>query len=362
MKTLLGMTGSVATILASKLENAFNSKGPLKVVVTESAKNFVDSSICPSHGLFDDAFEWKWGQAHKEVLHIELRRWASVLVIAPLSANTLAKMANGISDNLLTCVVRAWDMTRPIILAPAMNTYMWEHPITQKHIEQVKALYPNVKFVMPVEKTLACGDTGMGALAPIEDIVAAAVDSVRWTFPLSQANGIPKGHHPGAYGYMRKHDVHSGVDLYCQENQKVFAVEDGRVVLVEAFTGPSDGTPWWNDTQCVMIEGASGCVNYGEVISSVRLGQRVYRGQIIATVTPVLREGKERPDIPGHSRNMLHMELYKHGCRKTTDPWMNREIVPADLLDPTDYLINAIGAPTKILSMDKTTHDVSCGC
>lgn len=59
------------------------------------------------------------------VLHIELRRWADVLVLAPLSANTMAKVAHGLCDNLLTSVVRAWDYAKPMIVAPAMNTYMW---------------------------------------------------------------------------------------------------------------------------------------------------------------------------------------------------------------------------------------------
>ena len=75
-----------------------------------------------------------------EVLHIELRRWADVLLIAPLDANTLAKLAVGLSDNCLTCVWRAWDPVRPVILAPAMNTLMWEHAITARHLSQLGAM------------------------------------------------------------------------------------------------------------------------------------------------------------------------------------------------------------------------------
>src|SRR5262245_20486764 len=73
-------------------------------------------------------------QRDDPVLHIELRRWADLLVIAPLDANTLAKLAYGLSDNLLTCLYRAWDRRRPIVLAPAMNTFMWENPLTDRHL------------------------------------------------------------------------------------------------------------------------------------------------------------------------------------------------------------------------------------
>ena len=86
-----------------------------------------------------------------------------MFVVAPLSANTLAKMANGMCDNLLTCVVRAWDFSKPLLVAPAMNTYMWDSPFTTRHLEQLEAL--GVTVVDPVSKKLACGDVGNGAMA-----------------------------------------------------------------------------------------------------------------------------------------------------------------------------------------------------
>src|SRR6185369_6888844 len=76
-----------------------------------------------------------------QVLHIELRRWAEVFLIAPLDANTLAKLANGLCDNCLTCVWRAWDQARPLFLAPAMNTLMWQHPLTVRHLLQLAAQF-----------------------------------------------------------------------------------------------------------------------------------------------------------------------------------------------------------------------------
>jgi len=114
------------------------------------------------------------------VLHIDLREWADVFLIAPLSAHTLAKLANGLCDDTLSCVARAWDfgspsrpVAKPLILAPAMNTAMWEHPLTQRQLEQMQSFTPKVQVVEPASKLLACGEVGMGALAAVDDIMEA---------------------------------------------------------------------------------------------------------------------------------------------------------------------------------------------
>lgn len=119
-------------------------------------------------------------------MHIDFRNWADILLIAPLSANTLAKLANGLCDDTLTCVARAWDYSKdnmkPIILAPAMNTAMWEHPITQQQLRTIQSFCNNdnrnntdstrgVILVSPESKQLACGDVGNGALASVDAIV-----------------------------------------------------------------------------------------------------------------------------------------------------------------------------------------------
>ncbi len=133
------------------------------------------------------------------VLHIELRKWADVFVLAPLDANTLAKLAVGLCDNCLTCVWRAWDIAKPVVLAPAMNTLMWQHPFTRRHLKSIAAdagaaHIPNhlddaqfiaqindrsktLRIVSPVVKQLACGDVGIGGLADVAAIVAS-VDEV----------------------------------------------------------------------------------------------------------------------------------------------------------------------------------------
>lgn len=112
-----------------------------------------------------------WQKRGDPVLHIELRRWADVLVIAPLDANTLAKLACGLSDNLLTCVVRAWDPARPILVCPAMNTHMWTNPLTAAHLSAVTSQQPHIRVLEPISKALMCGDVGLGAMAEPADIV-----------------------------------------------------------------------------------------------------------------------------------------------------------------------------------------------
>jgi phosphopantothenoylcysteine decarboxylase len=106
------------------------------------------------------------------VLHIELRKWADLFLIAPLDANTLAKVANGICDSCLTSVYRCWDLTRPVVIAPAMNTLMWEHPVTDRNLKQLQQDCKILRICWPQEKLLACGDMGTGAMASIPEILS----------------------------------------------------------------------------------------------------------------------------------------------------------------------------------------------
>ncbi|CAG0885329.1 unnamed protein product [Darwinula stevensoni] len=175
---LIMSTGSVACIklpeLVSKLHSA--EAMDIKLAVTEHALHFFSPpDLPPDVMVFRDLDEWTtWKGRGDPVLHVELRKWATIGLIAPLDANTLAKVANGISDNLVTSVLRAWDMQRPLIFCPAMNTCMWNHPLTQKHL---KVLEDELHFqqVPPVEKELMCGDKGIGAMANVEDIVKAVL-------------------------------------------------------------------------------------------------------------------------------------------------------------------------------------------
>ncbi|XP_046680025.1 phosphopantothenoylcysteine decarboxylase-like [Homalodisca vitripennis] len=171
-KVLVGCCGSVATIKLPVLINSFLDRNcEVEVVMTQHALHFVSlAEISPLVKVHVDEDEWtSWKQRGDPVLHIELGRWADVFVIAPLDANTLAKMANGLCDNLLTCVVRAWDVRKPLFFCPAMNTRMWEHPITSGHVNLLKSW--GYQEIPCISKTLMCGDTGTGAMAEVDTIV-----------------------------------------------------------------------------------------------------------------------------------------------------------------------------------------------
>ena len=124
-----------------------------------------------------------WTGHHCHSIHVRGRERA---LPRPCSANTLAKMASGMCDNLLTSVVRAWDFAKPLLVCPAMNTLMWESPFTAKHLAELRAL--GVTVVGPISKTLACGDTGSGAMSEPADVVAATLAAVSQTAP---GQGIP---------------------------------------------------------------------------------------------------------------------------------------------------------------------------
>jgi phosphopantothenoylcysteine synthetase/decarboxylase len=128
---------------------------------------------------YSDETEWDAYKNENLVQHIELTKKADVFLIAPCTANTLAKIANGICDNLVTCCVRAFPLHKRLIIAPAMNTNMWENPITQKHVSMIRdqkygSLIRELRaclIIDPISKELFCGDTGVGAMANIDDIV-----------------------------------------------------------------------------------------------------------------------------------------------------------------------------------------------
>ena len=142
--------------------------------------------------------------------------------------------------------------------------------------------------------------------------------------------------HPGAFGVERRHDIHTGIDLYCEPGQRVGAVEDGEVVEIEIFTGPRAESPWWNETQALLVEGESGVVLYGEIAvrEGLQVGDRVLRREDLGTVQTVLKKDKGLP------MTMLHFELYEKGTRESVW-WRLGEEQPANLKDPTFFLNNS---------------------
>ncbi|KAL0272374.1 UNVERIFIED_CONTAM: hypothetical protein PYX00_005368 [Menopon gallinae] len=171
-KILLGCTGSVAAIKVPALVRKFMETGDveIKIVTTERGKHFLRrEGILENIEIITDDDEWSaWQKRGDPVLHIELSKWADLFLIAPLDANTLGKISSGLCDNLLTCIVRAWIPTKPLLFCPAMNTRMWEHPITS---QQVSLLVSWGYTEIPViTKKLICGDSGLGAMAEIDTI------------------------------------------------------------------------------------------------------------------------------------------------------------------------------------------------
>lgn len=168
---LLGVSGSVATIKLHELFTELSKRANVKIVATKDARHFIDKAWGLEDQIYGDEDDWRsWQKKGDDVMHIKLQKWAHMLLIAPLSANTLAKMAHGLCDNLLTCIVRAWEVdSKPIVVAPAMNTLMWKNELTDEHLLKICSVY-QVAYLEPVVKKLACGDTGVGAMAPVEDI------------------------------------------------------------------------------------------------------------------------------------------------------------------------------------------------
>lgn len=162
-KILIGITGSIAAykiILLVRL--LVKAEAEVKVVMTKAATNFVSplvlSTLSKNKVLVDLADENEWAN------HVMLGRWADVFLIAPLSCNTLAKMANGICDNLLLAVYLS--ATCPVVVAPAMDEDMWHHPATKNNIERLKSYGNTVLNVGDGE--LASGLIGEGRLAEPE--------------------------------------------------------------------------------------------------------------------------------------------------------------------------------------------------
>lgn len=164
-KILIGITGSIAAYKSILLVRLLIKEGAeIKVITTVSAKDFVSplvlSTLSKNKVLTDLSDESSWAN------HVELGRWADLMLIAPLSCNTLAKMANGLCDNLLLAVYLS--ATCPVIVAPAMDEDMWKHASTSNNIDRLRS-YGNI--ILPVENgELASGLTGEGRMAEPETI------------------------------------------------------------------------------------------------------------------------------------------------------------------------------------------------
>lgn len=167
-RIVLGVTGSIAAYKASDLTSKLVQQGALvDVVMSEGATNFVAPLTFRSlthrpvlYQLFDPASD-------AGIEHVALAENCDAILVAPATANLIAKAANGLADDLLTCMLLA--TRRPVILAPAMDGYMFENPATQENVSKLESR--GWKFIGPAEGRLASGLVGKGRLADVEDII-----------------------------------------------------------------------------------------------------------------------------------------------------------------------------------------------
>ena len=171
LNILLGVSGGIAAYKAVDLAGKLSSAGAgVNTVMTESACRLVDpksfeavtrSAVFTS--LWDTSEEYKIG-------HINLVDWADIVVVAPATANIIGKIANGICDDLLsTMLCVCW--AKPTLLAPAMNSNMWNNPAVQHNIKRVKEM--GFELIGPEEGLLACGAEGIGRMSEPKDILEA---------------------------------------------------------------------------------------------------------------------------------------------------------------------------------------------
>lgn len=170
---ILGVTGSIAACKAAELASLLTRQGcSVRVVMTADAMRFVSPVTFKTlsrnpviTGLYDDQDGWK-------PAHIEVADQADLLLVAPATANTMAKMALGLADDALSCIALALNPAARVLIAPAMNGKMWLHPATLQHVATLKSR--GVEFIGPEAGLLSCGYEGIGRLWPVEQVAERA--------------------------------------------------------------------------------------------------------------------------------------------------------------------------------------------
>ncbi len=174
----------------------------------------------------------------------------------------------------------------------------------------------------------------MTLTSPIALELVPSTDSESFRTLPAGTTAIPLAPHPGAFGVVRRHHVHEGLDLYCPSGTEVVAMRAGRVVACEPFTGPAAGSPWWLPTEVVLVQDEEEVLAYGEIEPCVVPGQWLEAGTRIGRVVRVLRHDKGRPT------SMLHLERHALGTRSCPG-WPLEGPRPATLLDPTELVLRA---------------------
>ena len=179
---VLGVTGSIAAYKAAELTSQLTKQScEVQVVMTADAQHFISAvtfKTLSRHPVVTDLYDEVEGW---QPTHIKLADEADLLLIAPATANTIAKLALGLADDALSCVALALNPQARILVAPAMNGKMWLHPATQKNVAALKSR--GVEFIGPEAGLLSCGYEGLGRLWPVEQVAARALELLRQRKP-----------------------------------------------------------------------------------------------------------------------------------------------------------------------------------
>jgi phosphopantothenoylcysteine decarboxylase len=174
---VLGVTGSIAAYKAADLTSQLTKQGcAVRVVMTGDALRFITPlafKTLSRHPVVTDLYDEEEGW---KPTHIKLADEADLLLVAPATANVLAKLAHGLADDALTCIALALNPKARLLLAPAMNGKMWLHPATQQNVATLKSR--GAEFIGPEEGMLSCGYEGLGRLWPVEAVARRAVELV----------------------------------------------------------------------------------------------------------------------------------------------------------------------------------------
>ncbi len=175
MNIVLGVTGSIAAYKAADLTSQLAKQGcDVQVVLTTDALRFITAlpfKTLSRHPVVTDLYDEEEGW---KPTHIKLADEAELLLIAPATANIIAKLAHGIADDALTCIALALNPKAKLLLAPAMNGKMWLHAATRQNVETLKAR--GAEFIGPEEGMLSCGYEGLGRLWPVEKVARRALE------------------------------------------------------------------------------------------------------------------------------------------------------------------------------------------
>ena len=170
---LLCVSGGIAVYKAVALVSKLSQAGfNVKVIMTASAQKFVTPlsfQVMSKNDVFYDTFDEKDSNV---IAHIDLADWADLIIVAPATANVIAKMAHGMADDMLTTTLLA--ATAPVWVAPAMNVHMYKHPAVLRNINQLHE--DGIRFIEPSEGFLACGYVGKGRLEEPEKITELVVN------------------------------------------------------------------------------------------------------------------------------------------------------------------------------------------